>query len=988
MHRNFTQLGRIAAILAVGTVGLVAQGTQTCSITGSVIEGGKGAVAGATVTLKSPSLQGVRVLRTDDNGRFASRLLPPGLYTITITKDGLQTRTVTEKIGVDQNYQPTFTLARAAGAVVEVIATSTAVDKTDVKTSTNYSLDTVDRLPTVNRSMETVALLTPGVVSGVGGRVQIRGAMTNGNLYLVDGQNVSDNAYGNRGSRLIEDAIEETQLITGAISAEYGSVDGGVINSVTRSGGNTFTGQIRDEVRNPQWNAMKPAQARESIINQLSEEKTYSLGGFFIKDKLWFYTSYFRTSTNTASTLSTNGALGALAGKGDYNYNKEEIRRQIKLTWLITQDHTLVYSWMNSQNNENLRDYSAGELEALIPQGYKDSLYNVALRSVWSSALTTDIRFGQKKQTFNGGPSTDGSIMASPIYDDVTGCYYGHGVFNGKDGGDNRDNHTANIKASMFWDGMGTHQTDAGFDYYEGVRRARNEQSTSGYILEVDNLSYRPIAGSTANYGTPSARWVYESGAGKATTTTTGIYFNDKWSLNNKLSLQLGLRWDKYSAKSDTGISTVSATGWSPRIGMKYDLLGDSVWVFGLSWARYNSGVTEGITTQVTRQGNPKEIDYFMDGTAGHGPITSANPLVNGRYDLSDPLAAIWNPANYSRGADNVAWYGNPSLNVKLADNLKAPHVDETQLSAAYSFKSEAFGDGFLRLTYVNKEWHDLLDYIQGPAGNGTPSGTITDVDAGFTAYMKVWGNSKVAKRKYHDLELDGQATKGAWMFGGNITWARSEGNFEGEGTSTPSRGEGLQAWTITDIPGRRISFDPAVKAPYGALTGDTPLRMRLTASYIKDNAWGKTTVGFIYRFDSGAHFSLGRNITPGQIDPGLNGLGAGTYFTQYYGNERGQFVAPGTAFLDMSITQDFELCKVAGTPVKAFAKMVITNVLNHQQIISWNTTIKNAVGTSTSATTALNSPWIKSSSAFWNPTTASNFGAARGIVASVGVRF
>ena len=73
----------------------------------------------------------------------------------------------------------------------------------------------MDRLP-VERSPEALALLTPGVSAGVGGGVQIRGSMTTGNRLLVDGQNVEDGAYGDRGVSLIEEGLEEVQVLTGA----------------------------------------------------------------------------------------------------------------------------------------------------------------------------------------------------------------------------------------------------------------------------------------------------------------------------------------------------------------------------------------------------------------------------------------------------------------------------------------------------------------------------------------------------------------------------------------------------------------------------------------------------------------------------------------------------------------------------------------------------------------------------------------------------
>ena len=199
MRSNRSTLSHIiVAGLCSGGV-LVAQGTQTASMTGQIVDKGGVPVSGVTVRLSSPSMQGMRTLVTNEKGQFFGRLLPPGAYAIEVYKSGYQTIKLNQQLGIDQNFQPRIVISQVQSAVVEVIAAPPAVDKTDVKTSTNFNLDTIDKLPTANRNMETVALLTPGVVTGVGDRVQIRGAMTSGNVYLVDGQNVQDNVYGNRG---------------------------------------------------------------------------------------------------------------------------------------------------------------------------------------------------------------------------------------------------------------------------------------------------------------------------------------------------------------------------------------------------------------------------------------------------------------------------------------------------------------------------------------------------------------------------------------------------------------------------------------------------------------------------------------------------------------------------------------------------------------------------------------------------------------------
>jgi hypothetical protein len=997
MHLLNNRLGRLTALIALGGAALVAQGTQTANISGLVVDAAGAPVAGVTVRLTSPALQGVRTYSTDAAGKFIARLLPPGFYTVTYTKDGLETRKITEQLGIDQTFTPKVTLTKVGGAVVEVIAAAPAVDKTDVKTASNYRADTVDLLPNA-RTMEGVALLTPGVTVGVGGRVQIRGAMTSGNLYLLDGQNIADNAYNNRGLAIIDDSIEETQIITGAMSAEYGDVDGGVINSITRSGSNEFAGQLRWELSDPTWNATGPMQSRTALNNILGEQKTLSLSGPILKDKLWFAGSYFSTKGDLAGTIGgnlaggandyhstahpeTNFALGAANGPGGYGsgylQHTAEIRRQIKLTWSINQDHTLVGSYMRNETDQINRNYSAGEIPSLVPQISTSNFWNVALRSAWASNFTTEIRFGKKHQNLSAGGLANGQ---SPIYSDDSGYYYNNGIFNSTDGGDNRDNKTYNVKASLFWNMAGNHQTDFGIDYYEGIRRARNEQSPTNLIFEAAGVNL------TTRTAIPTSIWVYQSTAGQAKNDSTGLYVNDKWSVDQHLNIQIGVRWDKYKAANEAGARTAGADGFSPRLGLKYDLFGDSKHIFGVSYARYNAKVLEGITNSVTGQGNPKEIDYdayTADNSFGNG-FVSPNPLnTTGRlvywWNPADRVsfAALQNPALYD--PTSIAYYNDPTLNVKLNDKMKAPTVDEVQGSYAYSFNIAGFGDGYLKVTGVYKNWKNLLDVSVGN------NGTVLD-PTGNVLFIKVWNNNPDAKRTYRGLELESQFNRNQWSYLGSVTWSSLKGNYEGEGSSQPGRGESIHAYDVTN---GVTMFDHNVNTPYGYLTGHVPIRMRLTANRVFTNSLGKTSVGLVYRFDSGNHYSNTRTISAGQLNPALP-TQFGKTTTEYMDMTRGAGVYNATSYLDLAVTHEFPLFKAMGKDVTAFGKFNIGNVLNHQQIITFNTSWNANGGV---YPTAVGSSWVQAPASstytgFGNTQSNGNYGTGRTIAVSAGFRF
>jgi hypothetical protein len=481
----------------------------------------------------------------------------------------------------------------------------------------------------------------------------------------------------------------------------------------------------------------------------------------------------------------------------------------------------------------------------------------------------------------------------------------------------------------------------------------------------------------------PTAIWTFYNTLGATNNYSYGLYVNDKWSLNNHWNFQLGLRYDKYKADNENGQESAGASGLSPRLGASFDLFGDSKHIFKASYARYNSKVLETITGAVSGVGNPKEIDY----------AALSNPLEIPGTGPRLTFAQLQNPALYGIGLPGYSsYYNDPTLNVKLASDLKAPTVDEIQVSYAYSFDFASIGNGYLKVSSTYKNWKNLIDVTSGN------SGTVTD-PVGDVLYMNVWENNPNAKRTYRDLVLEGQFNTNGWTLGGNVTWSSLKGNYEGESAASPGRGESIDAWSVQN---GVTMFDKNVIHPYGYLSGQDPLRMRLTAAKAFENAWGKTTVGWIYRFDAGQHYSNDRVITRGQlggyIDPTNHLLGTnissqfGSTGTQYLNNTWNDGVYPGQAYLDLSLTQDFPLFKVANKTVWAFGKLVVQNVLNHQQATSYNTTYGPATG---SYPNAVNSPWIQGP-LFGQSGSASNYLGqgtipapnARTIVASAGIRF
>src|SRR5690606_11786470 len=110
------------------------------------------------------------------------------------------------------------------------------------------------------RTLSGIAEISPGLTSNTpnASQVSINGAFAFDNVFMINGVDVNDNLFGSPQNLFIEDAIEETQTLTSGISAEYGRFSGGVINAITKSGSNTFSGSFRDELTNPSWSTETP----------------------------------------------------------------------------------------------------------------------------------------------------------------------------------------------------------------------------------------------------------------------------------------------------------------------------------------------------------------------------------------------------------------------------------------------------------------------------------------------------------------------------------------------------------------------------------------------------------------------------------------------------------------------------------------------------------------------------------------------------------
>ncbi len=363
------------AVLAVllleeltGTEALIeAQSLPTATLAGKVSAEDGAGLPGIRIRLESESLQGVRETSTSATGDFLAALLPTGEYTVTFEAAGMQSvsRSLTlptaTTVRLDQRMRP----AAVAESVDVAADAESAAALAAPEIEANYKKEIVDRLP-LDRSLRSIVLLAPGVTeNGARGSVgttndrkplMISGAFSYSSLFLINGVVVNENLGGQPYDLFIEDAIEETKVSTGNISAEYGRFTGGVVNAITKSGGNDLHGSFRVAFQNDRWtanNSFDRALGLDNRVDHVTEGYEETLGGPAWKDRIWLF------AAGRQAKLSDSRETRLIPRPGDidpaptpYVHSTDERRLEGKLTASPFRGHTLVLSYIDVKFEE------------------------------------------------------------------------------------------------------------------------------------------------------------------------------------------------------------------------------------------------------------------------------------------------------------------------------------------------------------------------------------------------------------------------------------------------------------------------------------------------------------------------------------------------------------------------------------------------------------------------------------------------------------
>ena len=296
--------GALLALLVVASSPLYGQ-ERFGSLTGRVTDQTTGALPGVTVVTTNRTSGEVRTFVTDVNGQFIAPDLAPGRYNVRFELTGFA---VVERTDISVVLGRAFELNTqlSVGALTEVVqVTGEAAPLVDLRSTLiahNVASEEIDRLPK-GRSFQSLALTAPSVNAGeIEGGFQVNGASGAENAFTVDGIVTNSLVNGQSRQNTVFEYLQEVQVKTSGIAAEYGGALGGVMSAVTKSGGNTFRGEthyyyegsaisagpVRRLVLEPQLEQTTLfVQDRESPDHQ--QEFGGSAGGPIVRDRLFFF---------------------------------------------------------------------------------------------------------------------------------------------------------------------------------------------------------------------------------------------------------------------------------------------------------------------------------------------------------------------------------------------------------------------------------------------------------------------------------------------------------------------------------------------------------------------------------------------------------------------------------------------------------------------------------------------------------------------------
>lgn len=893
---------------------------------GTVSDPSSAVLPNVKVTISSRTSDRVFETVTGSDGSFVARNLEPGRYNVRFQLQGFESFEVPDVnllLGKTLRVDAKMTIG-ATEQTVQVTESAPLIDITNTTIANNITSEEFDRLPKA-RSFQSLALNSTSVNAGeIEGGVQINGASGSENNFTIDG--ISTNSLLNGQSRqdAVFEILQEVQVKTGGISAEYGGALGGVISAVSRSGGNAFHGDIHYYLAGNMLNAGPRRRLLQSPTNDTTvayyrdakqkndvHEIGYSLGGYFLKNHLYFFSAasprfirrtndYMFSNGTESGSINQEATQHMLFEKVSFDIGKN-LRGSVHWLWTPTKSTGTLPGYNGECPNCLTSSLSANGIRA--NQGYfaPQSNYGAQLDWVMSPTSLVSFRAGRFWDNYKdiGLPaitsvtyqtqSMPGAIVPGPqnffntprvaksSWDIVTRTYI-QGDY------------------SKFLRFGGVHDLKIGGGTQKNVNNVLQDYPTGGYINVFWDRAFTSLAPGVP----PDQRGQYgyyeyhEFGTGGSTgANISNIYIQDNWRVHPRLTLNLGFRFEKETVPSfqrsvqDTAFSFNWGQKFAPRIGASFDVFGNGRWKIYGSWGRYYDWVKYELA-RGTFGGDYWRVRYRSMDTLDAFSLNSTNL----------PGRDLWNPAV----SDSFRNRRVPGFDT-IDPNIKPMSSDIMNFGTEFQIARQTV----VRVSYVynnlRRTIEDLGVLIGGDevyyySNPGEGSATITPPSGDTPPF----GTPK-ATRRYDAAEFQITKRYGSWFGSASYVYSRLFGNYPGLASSDELRtnadglgvfaldqqssgviarpgGNANRAWDIDEM----LWDSRGNVNPMGRLATDRPHVFKLYGS--KTFKWGKfgaSDLGLFFYGGSGTPLSTFVNTVNGTqiFVNGRGDLGRTPFLTQ-----------------------------------------------------------------------------------------------------------
>jgi hypothetical protein len=828
MEVGFMRVRSFAALIAlcVFATATAVFAQTTGRLIGQIADAQGAVLPGVTVTVTNA--QGTQTQVTDGEGTFRFLNLTPGRYTL---KAELSSFKPIDQSNVDVGLDRTVTLdlkmqLASLSETVQVQAQTPLVDTSSTTTGVNVTPELFNKLP-VRRDFYALTTMAPGVQQDAVGPIMY-GSSSAENQYIIDGLNTTGVELGDKGKTLNNDFIQEIEVKTGGLPAEYGRMTGGVVNVVTKSGGNQFRGSafVYGE-GGPLQSDNKTADLRPATTTQIVDvahqaDGGIEIGGPIMKDRLWFFGAYNPTNERRETTVIRDLVSPGSPAIGD----------QVPLT-INTQLYAVKATARAGQHNFNFNvngDPSKRD-GAIFTISGPSSTYDGQRKtggtdivgrynSVFGSTLLVEglaARHQENDNTFGAGRDTPFFTDATVVPAATSG---GFPFF--QDQEFTRDAVKGNV--TKYW---GRNDVKVGADWEHvsainqnfnggaGQRITKRLNTTTGQIFYAHRYYINDRAAGY-NRADPTTWQIAVPLTAEPDSHNVSFYAQDSVKLGAGLTINGGIRWEGQDVRNRDGESAFKLKdNWAPRIGFIWDVARNSRSKLYANWGRFYESI-------------PMDINIRAFG----GEIQCI-------CNNFDPSPAVTAPAT---GAPRFSLLGGSAE--KVDPDLKGQYIDEVLTGFEYQMKSGVvFGAKYVHRN-LGRVIEDFLIPEQGEYFIANPS-TGIGAEMGFYDFVHTAPAPK-PRRVENAFELTTQKRfSNNFQYIASVVFASLEGNYDGT----------FQSSTGQLDPNINSAFDYAdflVNAD-GKLSNDRDVQFKFFGSYqVPKGPVNGLSVGLVAHWYSG----------------------------------------------------------------------------------------------------------------------------------------